>query len=716
MSVRLPEARSGGPRRPAREIIPLKDRALNPFRPATLVVALSLAFAADLSLAADAAASATAPVATAPVAATSGLDKAGMDTAVRPQDSLFGAMNGTWLKNTPIPGDKSDYGTFTQLDDLSNERVKAIIEGLAAKPQAAGTLNAKIGDFYTSYMDTTAIDAAGMRPLWQYMAQLDAVKTRADLVRLMGTWAAFVDLPMGLGVGPDAKDPKIYSAGAGQGGLGIGDRDYYLKKDERFAKARTAYVEYMRQLLAAQGSKNAKVQAAAVMNLETRLAKIQWTKEQNRDPVKTYNPMTLKQLTAQAPGIDWKAYLAAGELSDAPFVSIAQPSYFRALGKLVKSEPLDVWKAYMRVHLMDSVSTLLPADVREARFQFHGVAMNGLKTDRPRWERAVGTLNDSMGEAIGQVYVSEYFPPAYKTRMVELVDNLMKAYSTSIDGLTWMSPATKVEAHAKLSKYGIKIGYPNQWRDYTTLDVKAGDPLGNTVRAAQFEYHRQVVRNNKPVDRTEWGMNPQTVNAYYDGTKNEIVFPAAILQPPFFDMKADDATNYGAIGAVIGHEISHGFDDEGSQYDGDGKLRNWWTADDRKAFDAITSKLDAQYSAYEPLPGVHVKGKLTMGENIADLSGLQIAYKAWKISLNGKPAPVIDGLTGEQRFYLGFSQAWREKMRDEALLNLVTSNPHSPPQYRADGASINSDGFHEAFATKPGDKMWKAPADRIRLW
>ena len=691
---------------------------MNSFRPATLAVAVSLALAAPWSFGVDAAAAASdvAPVAATAAPQGSGLDKAGMDAAVRPQDSLFHAMNGTWLKNTPIPGDKSDYGTFTMLDDLSNERVKAIIEGLAAKPQAAGSLNAKIGDFYSSYMDTAAIDAAGMRPLWPYLAQIEAVKTRADLVRLMGQWVPFVDLPMGLGVGPDAKDPTIYSAASGQGGLGLGDRDYYLKRDERFAKARTAYVDYMRKLLAAQGSKNAKVQSSAVMNLETKLAKVQWTQEANRDPVKTYNPMTLKELSTKFPSVDWKAYLDAGQLADPPFVSIAQPSYFAAMTRLVKSEPLDIWKAYLRVHLMDAVSLELPADVREARFQFHGVAMNGVKADRPRWERAVGSVNESMGEAVGQIYVSEYFPPAYKARMVELVDNLMKAYSQSIDGLTWMSPATKVEAHAKLARYGIKIGYPDHWRDYTALDVKAGDPLGNAVRAAQFEYHRQVVRNTKPVDRTEWGMTPQTVNAYYDPTKNEIVFPAAILQPPFFDMKADDASNYGAIGAVIGHEISHGFDDEGSQYDGDGKLRNWWTADDRKAFEAITSKLDAQYSAYEPLPGVHVKGKLTMGENIADLSGLQISYKAWKLSLGGKPSPVIDGLTGEQRFYYGFSQAWREKDRDEAMLHLVTTNPHSPPEFRADGASINSDGFHDAFGTKPGDKMWKAPADRIRLW
>jgi putative endopeptidase len=688
---------------------------LNPFRPATLVVALSLALAADLSFAADAAA-ALAPVAGAPAAVASGLDKAGMDAGVRPQDSLFGAMNAAWLKNTPIPADKADYGTFTQLDDLSNERVKAIIEGLAAKPQAAGTINAKIGDFYASYMDTTAIDAAGMKALTPWLAQLDAVKNKKDLVALMGQWVAFLDMPMNLGVGPDAKDPTIYSASSSQGGLGLGDRDYYLKTDARFAKARTAYLDYLRKALAAAGSRNARIEAAAVMGLETRIAKVQWSQEANRDPVKTYNPMTLKALAAKAPNIDWKAYLAAGDLVDPPFVSVAQPSYAWALAKLVKAEPLDVWKAYLRAHLVDGLALVLPSDVRDARFQFRGVALNGTTADRPRWERAVGTLNDSLGEAIGQVYVSEYFPPAYKARMVELVDNLMKAYASSIDGLAWMSPATKVEAHAKLAKYGIKIGYPDVWRDYSALEVKAGDPVGNAVRAAQFEYHRQAVRNTKPVDRTEWGMTPQTVNAYYDPTKNEIVFPAAILQPPFFDMKADDAANYGAIGAVIGHEISHGFDDEGSQFDGDGKLRNWWTAEDRKAFEAITSKLDAQYSAYEPLPGVHVKGKLTMGENIADLSGLQIAYKAWKISLAGKASPVIDGLTGEQRFYYGFSQAWREKMRDEAMLRLVTTNPHSPPQYRADGASINSDGFHEAFATKPGDKMWKAPADRIRLW
>jgi putative endopeptidase len=695
----------------------IRGRALNPFRPATLVVALSLAFASQVSIGADAAASATAPVASAPAPGTElGLDKSGMDASVRPQDDLFLAMNGSWVKKTEIPADKASWGTFYQLRELSDQRVKDIIEELAAKPQPAGTINAKIGDFYSSYMDTAAIDAAGLKPLAPYHAELAAVKNKKDLVVLMGKWVSFTDLPLNLGVSPDAKDPTIYSAGSFQGGLGLGDRDYYLKPGERFAKARDAYLVYLRTVLALDGDKNAVMDAKAVMALEMKMAKVQWSQEANRDPVKTYNPMTLKELSAKAPNIDWKLYLEAGDLPSPAFVSISQPDYTWALARLVKDEPLDVWKAYMRVRLLDATARILPAGFRDAAYKFHDVAITGVTQDKPRWQRGVATLNNAMGEAIGQVYVSKYFPPAYKARMVELVDNLLKTYSTSIDNLTWMSPTTKVEAHAKLAKYGVKIGYPDVWRDYGALEVKAGDPVGNNVRAQQFEYHRQAVRNGKAVDRTEWGMTPQTVNAYYDPQKNEIVFPAAILQPPFFDMKADDAVNYGAIGAVIGHEISHGFDDQGSQFDGNGKLRNWWTPEDRKAFEAVTSKLDAQYSAYEPLPGTHLNGKLTMGENIADLSGLQIAYKAWKMSLDGKPSPTIDGLTGEQRFYYGFSQVWRAKVREARTLQLVVIDPHSPAQFRADGAAINSDGFHDAFATKPGDKMWKAPADRLRLW
>ncbi len=684
------------------------------FRLATVVAALSLAYATNASFAADAAV-ANVPASGA-VALTAGLDKSGEDASVRAQDDLFKTMNGTWLKNTEIPGDKPEYGTFIQLRDLSDERVKKIIEELASKPQPAGTINAKIGDFYTSYFDTAAIDKAGLAPLKSYTDQIDAVKSKHDLAVLMGQWQGIVDLPLDLGVQPDAKDPTIYSALGSQGGLGMPDRDYYLKTDPRFVKARAAYAVYVQKLLELDGDKDAAKHAAAVIALEKKIALVQWTKVQNRDPIKTYNPMTPQQLKAKAPGIEWDALLPAGDLASPPFVSIAQPSYTIALAKLVKSEPLDVWKAYLRVQLLSAVATELPAEFRDARFAFRGVALQGLKQDQPRWQKAVTTLNNAMGEAIGQVYVQQYFPPAYKARMVELVNNLLKTYSTSIDSLTWMTPTTKAAAHEKLAKYGVKIGYPDVWRDYSQLEVKAGDPIGNDVRASRFEYHRQVVRNGKPVDRTEWDITPQTVNAYYDPTKNEVVFPAAILQPPFFDMKADDAVNYGAIGAVIGHEISHGFDDQGSQYDGDGKLRNWWTADDRKAFEGITAKLVAQYATYSPIAGQHVNGQLTLGENIADLSGLQIAYKSYESTLGGKPSPVIDGLTGEQRFYLGWSQAWREKAREERALQLVTIDPHSPPEFRANGAAVNSDGFHQAFGTKPGDAMYKAPADRIRLW
>jgi putative endopeptidase len=690
---------------------------LKTFRPATLVVAMSLAFAAQFSFAADPSKpTVAAPGEAASTILGSGLDKAGMDTAVRPQDNLFEAMNGGWLKSTEIPGDKPEYGTFIILRDLSDERVRGIVDALAAKPQAAGTIDAKIADFYNAYMDTAAIDKAGLDPIKPYLAQIDALKDKRGLMALMGKWQSVVSVPVDLQTQPDFKDPTIYAPLTWQGGLGMPDRDYYLKDTERFAKARAAYITYVQTMLALSGDKQAAKHATAVAALERKIAEIQWAKEANRDPVKTYNPMTLKELAAKAPGVDWKAFIDAGEMPVPKDISISQPTYVASLAKLVNSVPLDTWKPYLRMRLLDEFGTVLPQGYRDARFAFRGTALQGLKQDRPRWQKAVAMLNDSMGEALGQVYVAQYFPPAYKARMVELVDNLLKTYKTSIDGLTWMTPDTKKAAQDKLSKYTVKIGYPDKWRDYSALEVKAGDAAGNAARAARFEYLRNAVRVGKPVDRTEWGMTPQTVNAYYDPTKNEIVFPAAILQPPFFDMKADDAVNYGAIGAVIGHEISHGFDDQGSQFDGEGRLRNWWTEADRKAFEAITGKLVAQYSAYEPIPGSHVNGKLTLGENIADLSGLQIAYKAYKLSLDGKPAPVIDGLTGDQRFYLGWSQAWREKLREERALQLVTIDPHSPPQFRANGAAVNSDGFQDAFGTKPGDGMYKAPEDRIRLW
>jgi putative endopeptidase len=670
-------------------------------RPAALAAALLFAFG-------GLAASHAAPLA-------AGIDRSSMDAGTRVQDDLFFATNGTWLKNTEIPADKAAWGSGSMVREKTDNDVHAVVDALVAQPGLAGE-RLKLADYYRTVLDTAAMDRAGLAPVQPALQQIDAVKDVAGLLALMGRWSGIVASPVAFDFGADSKNPDLNIAGMMQGGLGVPDRDYLIKDDERYVKTRTAYAAYVEQLLALSGDAKAAAHAKAVVALETKMAQLQWARVDMRDPVKIYNPMKADGLAALAPGVDWKAFLsAAGIGPDAPLV-IVQPSYFTGLASLLQAAPLETWKAYLQVRRVDSAAAVLPAAFRDARFAFRGGVLQGLQQERPRWQIAVGDLNGAMGEAVGRLYVEKNFPPQAKARMQALVGHLMEAYSSSIDGLTWMSPVTKAAAHDKLSKYALKIGYPDTFRDYTALEVRAGDALGNRDRAAAFEHARQARRVGGKVDRTEWGMTPQTVNAYYNPSGNEIVFPAAILQPPFFDMNADDAVNYGAIGAVIGHEISHGFDDEGSQYDGDGRLRNWWTADDRKAFDAITARLVAQYDGYEPIPGKHVNGKLTLGENIADLSGLQISYKAYELSLGGKKSPVIDGLTGEQRFFLGYAQAWRVKMREALALQLLTGDPHSPGRFRADGASINHDGFHEAFGTKPGDGMWKASADRIRLW
>jgi putative endopeptidase len=690
---------------------------LTPHRLATLAAGIALAFAATAAGAQAAPANAAiANAAPGGAALASGIDRRNMDTSVRPQDDVFEAMNGQWVKTTEIPADKSSYGAFVQLRDLSDERVRSLVEALAAKPQPAGSNGQKVADYYRAYVDEAAIDKRGLAPIQPALKEIDACADANALLALIGRDVGFANTPISMGIQPDFDNPKIYTAMYGQGGLGMGDRDYYLKTDEAFAKKRDAYVAYLGKLFALSGDAQALEHANQVMELETKLAKAQWSKVDLRDPKKQNNPKTPAQLAELAPGVDWNAFAAAAQLPAGGTVVINEPDYTTAFAALLKSEPLATWKLYMKARRLDDNAQVLPLAFRDASFEFHGKAMQGQQQQRARWQKGMDELNGNLGEAVGQLYVAKYFPPEYKARMQALVANLMKAYAGSIDQLTWMSPETKKAAHEKLAKYGVKIAYPDRWRDYSKLSIKAGDAYGNSERANEFEYHRQVVRVGQPVDRTEWGMNPQTVNAYYDPTKNEIVFPAAILQPPFFDPKADDAANYGGIGAVIGHEISHGFDDEGSQFDGDGRLRNWWTDADHKAFEDITGKLVAQYAAYEPIKGQHLNGKLTLGENIADLSGLQISYKAYKLSLAGKPAPVIDGLTGDQRFYLGFAQVWRVKMREERSLQLLTIDPHSPGRFRAIGASVNADGFHEAFGTKPGDGMWKAPEDRIRLW
>jgi putative endopeptidase len=647
----------------------------------------------------------------------SGLDTQGFDAAVRAQDDLFRAVNGRWLASTGIPDDKAEYGTFIQLRDLSDARVRAIVDELAKQTHAPESVAQKVGAFYAAFVDTDAIDQAGLAPMVPLLAQIDAIGSPSELAAWQGRMLGVLNPPVVFGVRPDFKQPSVNRAITWQGGLGLPDRDYYLKKDdERLLKVRAAYEQYLALLAAQIGEAQPAAAARRVLAIEQRIAEAHWDKVSNRDPVRIYNPMTPAELARLAPGFDWAAYMNAAQLGGQERLSVSQPSMVTAAAKLFAEVPLAEWKLYFKLHALDEASLVLPKPVRDARFAFRGTALTGAKEQKPRWQQAIAELDGALGEAVGQIYVAKHFSPAHKARMQALVSHLLAAYQQSIDGLAWMTPATKAEAQAKLAKYTTKIGYPEQWRDYSRLEVRAGDALGNSLRSGRFEWERNAAKAGRPVDRGEWAMTPQTVNAYYNPTKNEIVFPAAILEPPFFDMSADDAANYGAIGAVIGHEISHGFDDRGSQFDGDGALRNWWTDDDRKAFDAVGARLVAQYETYEPIPGKHLNGKLTLGENIADLSGLQIAYKAYVHSLQGKKAPLIGGYTGEQRFFLGWSQAWRSKAREERKLQLLTIDPHSPDEFRANGAAVNHDGFHEAFATKPGDRMYKAGEERIRIW
>jgi putative endopeptidase len=647
----------------------------------------------------------------------SGLDLRGFDRAVRAQDDLFRAANGHWLATTEIPADKARSGSFIELADLADRRVRTLVESLAAARPAAGTPARKIADYYAAYLDTAAIDQAGIAAVKPLLASIDAIESRAQFAAWLGAHAGQVAGVFKLDVDADFKQPTVNRLLVVQGGLGLPSRDYYLKTDDaRMAKARAAYRVYLEALARQASLAEPAAAAGRVMALEHRIAALHWDEVANRDPVQLYNPMTPAELAAKAPGFDWAGFFKSAGVPALKQLSVSQPSYAIGLAKLLGETPLDDLRLYARLRALDSLAGTLPQAVRDASFAFRGTALSGATTEAPRWQKAIAAVNGALGDSIGRLYVERHFPASDKARMLTLVDNLMSAYKDSINGLTWMTPATQAAAQEKLSKYMVKIGYPDTWRDDAGLEVRAGDALGNALRSGRFEWLHLAAKADKPVDRREWLMTPQTVNAYYNPQLNEIVFPAAILQPPFYNSQADDAVNYGAIGAIIGHEISHGFDDEGSQFDGDGVLRNWWTEADRKAFDAIGARLVAQYAGYEPIPGKHINGQLTLGENIADLSGLQIAYKAYLRSLGGKPAPVIEGYTGEQRFFLGWSQAWREKSREQLQLRLLTADPHSPSEFRANGAAVNHDGFHEAFKTHAGDKMFKPAGERIRIW
>ncbi|HEV2607567.1 MAG TPA: M13 family metallopeptidase, partial [Xanthomonadaceae bacterium] len=577
----------------------------------------------------------------------------------------------------------------------------------------------KVGDLYASFMNEPQLEALGTKPLQSELARIDAIKNTSDIAaQIAHNGMIGVDAPFGGFVHQDNKDSTKYLVDFGQSGLGLPDRDYYLKDDDAKLKGiRGQYLGHVERMLKLGGDADAKTDAASVLALETALAKVQWTKVENRDPIKGYNKTMITDLDSVAPGFDWKILLTDAHVAGkVDYVNISQPSYFKGMAELIKNTPLPVWKTYFRWHLLHASAPYLSKAFVDENFAFYGTALRGTPENRARWKRGVRVVEASMGEQLGQVYVTRYFPAESKARVTQLVHNLQAAYRQSIGTLDWMSPDTKKQALAKLSQYMLKLGYPDKWRDYSALRIDRNDLLGNVARANEFEYNRNINKLGKPIDRAEWGMTPQTVNAYYNPELNEIVFPAAILQPPFFDPKADDAVNYGAIGAVIGHEISHGFDDQGSQYDGVGNLHDWWTKADHNAFAAKTKALVAEYSAFEPVKGYHINGELTLGENIADNSGVAIAYKAYKISLGGKPAPVIDGMTGEQRFYAGFAQAFREKARDNAMIEQIKSDPHSIPVDRVLGAVVNQPGFYAAYGVKPGDKMYVAPDKRVIIW
>ena len=646
----------------------------------------------------------------------SGLDLASIDASVRPQDDFFTYLNGKWLANTVIPPDRSSWGTFAQLRDTTRGQLRELIE--AAQQEKAGE-GRKIGDLYASFMQEERLEQLGYKPLAGELARIRGLRDKKAIPALIAHLTRIgVAVPYVISIGQDSRASTRYAAHIEQGGLGLPDRDYYLKlEDARLAKVRARYERHIATMLGLSGAQDAAGKARAIVALETALAEVQWTKVENRDPVKRYNKVALDKLDALTPGYDWRGALAAaGVASKTDYVIVRQPSYLSGWNRVLGATDLATLKAYFEWQLVRAYAPYLSKRFVDASFAFYGTVLTGADEIQPRWKRGVEIVERSMGEALGKRYVARHFPAERRARMDKLVANLLAAYRESIDTLDWMGPDTRREAQAKLAKFRVKIGYPDSWRDYSALTIARDDLAGNVMRANAFEYQRNVNKLGKPLDRGEWEMTPQTVNAYYEPGMNEIVFPASILQPPFFDMAADDAVNYGAIGTVIGHEISHGFDDKGSQSDGDGNLRDWWTADDLARFKARTDMLVKQYGAFSPLPGYPVNGALTLGENIGDNSGIAIAYKAYKLSLGGKPAPALDGFTGEQRFFMGFTQVWRIKMREAQQIVQVKTDPHSPGQFRANGTLMNQSGFYDAFGVKPGDRMYLPPKERVTIW
>ncbi|GJJ02270.1 peptidase M13 [Duganella rhizosphaerae] len=644
-------------------------------------------------------------------------DTQGYDRQVRPQDDLFRAVNGGWLKTTEIAADRSDaFGA--DLPAIASERVRALLSELAAKPQPAGSLAQKAGAYYASIVDTAAIDAAGLAPVQALLADIDAIGDRAALARWQGAMQGSLATPVWLWGGfADFKDPGVSRALAWQGGLGMPDRSYYLNDgDARIGAVRAAYQRYLAALAALAGMPQPEQAAQQVLALERRIALAHVGQDEARDPGKMYHPLTAAQLNQAAPGFDWPAFLHAAGMADGATVTVAQLPAAVAIARLYDEVALDQWRQYAKLHVLMEAAPVLPQAFRDAHFAFNGKALAGAAAPEPRWQSAIDQLNAGLGDAVGHLYVARYFPAADRARVQRMFEQVRAAYGAAIAHGSWMSAPTRAQALAKLERMQAKIGYPERWTDYGALDIRAGDALGNRRRAQRFEWLRKAAQSGGPVDRGAWMMAPQTVNAYYDPSLNEIVLPAGILQAPLFDPKADDAANYGAIGAMIGHELSHGFDTMGKQFDGAGVMRDWWSGADQAAFDALGARLSAQFDAYQPLPGRHVDGRLTLPENLADLAGLEVALQAYRRSLGGKPAPVIGGYSGEQRFFLSYARSQRIKLRAERQAALLASDPHAPGEFRVNGAAVNVDGFHRAFGTRPGDVMYKAVSERLRIW
>lgn len=643
-----------------------------------------------------------------------GLDLAAGKPQVKPGEDFFAYASGHWYDSFEIPADRSSFGVFIQLDELSKSRVRQIIESAAASQGAPGTPAQKIGDYYAAFMDQAAIESNGLGPVQDDLKHISAANSKKDIATLFGM-AGFASL-FDLDLPPDLKNPDQYSVAVSQSRLGLPDRDYYLKDDAKLKETREKYTAYIEQILGLGGVPEAHAKARDIMAFETQAAKLQWPIEKRRDVDAMYNPRTKTQLIAYAPGFAWQSFLDASEIGSRQDLIVGELTAIRDLAGLFDRTPLPTLKAYLTFHYLSDHAPYLPKRFDDARFDFYGRTLRGQPQQRERWKRAVDEVNDSLGEQVGQLYVAQYFPADSKAKMQELVGNLRASLSERIDELDWMTADTKSRAHEKLATFTPKIGYPDRWKDYSGLEVRRGDPIGNARRAALWHWRYQVARLDKPVDRDEWQMTPQEINAYYNPLNNEIVFPAAILQPPFFDPNADAAVNYGAIGAVIGHEIGHGFDDQGRKFGPDGSLKDWWTQKDSEVFKGRVTKLVEQFSAFEALPGLKVNGANTIGENIGDLGGLNMAYHAYQLSLQGKPAPVIEGLTGDQRFFLSWAQVWRAKYRDGALRELVMSDVHSPAYFRVNGPLPNIDAWYAAFNVQPGDKLYIKPADRVSIW